>query len=267
MIKKILYINISVLVKYCGVMNFNYSFPIKINLPRIPFKSNAIVSKPQIQAIKDGFATNPIYDKFGTKEEIEAIAKSNPRIQKLLKEHNLPVEVNIDELNKLKQGHLQETRIVAAKIYSSLPQDLKKEVSLPSLQEAAMLHDFGKVLIPKSILNKAGKLDTNEREIMELHSELGYELLKNKGLNEKTLNLIKYHHQNKNGTGYPAISKDHEIGIDSQILSTADKYTALREKRSYKNPLGKYEALEIIAKDVNNGQITQDVYTALIRSV
>ena len=130
-----------------------------------------------------------------------------------------------------------------------------------------MLHDFGKVLIPKSILNKAGKLDTNEREIMELHSELGYELLKNKGLNEKTLNLIKYHHQNKNGTGYPAISKDYEIGIDAQILSTADKYTALREKRSYKNPLGKYEALEIIAKDVNNGQITQDVYTALIRSV
>jgi len=102
---------------------------------------------------------------------------------------------------------------------------------------------------------------------MELHSELGYELLKDKGLSQKTLNLIKYHHQNLNKNGYPAVNKDFEFGIDAQILNTADKYSALREKRSYKNPLGKYEAFEIIAKDVNNGQISQEVYTALIRSV
>ena len=248
-------------------MNFNYNFPIKFNIPRIPFKSSAIVTKPQIQPIKDGFATNPIYENFGTKEQIEATAKSNPRIKELLAEHNLPVKVNIEELNKLKQGHMTETRIVAAKIYSSLPAELKKEVSLPHLQEAAMLHDYGKVLIPENVLNKVGKLDANERKVMELHSELGYELLKDKGISDKTLSLVKYHHQNLNGNGYPAKKKDFEYGIDAQILSTADKYTALREKRAYKNPMGKYEALEIIAKDVNNGNISQDVYTALIRSV
>lgn len=248
-------------------MNFNYNFPIKFNIPRVPFKSSAIVTKPQVQPSRDGFATNPIYENFGTKEQIEATAKSNNRIKELLAEYNLPVKVNIDELSKLKQGHLSETRIIAAKIYSSLPEELKKEVSLPHLQEAALLHDYGKVLIPDKILNKSGKLDSNEREIMELHSELGYELLKDKGINEKTLNLVKYHHQNLNGNGYPAKNKDFEYGIDAQILSTADKYTALREKRSYKNPMGKYEALEIIAKDVNNGNISQEVYTALIRSV
>ena len=248
-------------------MNFNYNFPVKFNIPRIPFKSSAIVTKPQTQPSRDGFATNPIYENFGTKEQIEVSAKSNPRIKELLAEHNLPVKVNIEELNKLKQGHMKETRIVAAKIYSSLPEELKKEVSLPHLQEAAMLHDYGKVLIPENVLNKAGKLDTNEREVMELHSELGYELLKDKGISDKTLSLVKYHHQNLNGNGYPAKKKDFEYGIDAQILSTADKYTALREKRAYKNPMGKYEALEIIAKDVNNGNISQDVYTALIRSV
>ena len=173
----------------------------------------------------------------------------------------------MEELDKLKQGHMKDTRVVAARIYSSLPEDLKKEVSLPHLQEAAMLQDYGKVLIPNSILNKAGKLDADEREIMELHSELGYELLKDKGISEKTLNLIKYHHQNLNGNGYPMKNKDFEYGIDAQILSTADKYSALREKRSYKNPLAKYEAFEIIAKDMNNGNISQDVYTALVRSV
>ena len=249
------------------LMNFNYNFPIKLNIPHISFRSNPTISRPQVQPIKDGFATNPLYDKFETKEQIEASAKSNPRIQELLNKHNIPVKVNIEELEKLKQGHLQETRIVAAKIYSSLPEEMKKDVSLPHLQEAALLHDYGKVLIPNSILNKSGRLDAKEREIMELHSELGYELLKNKGISEKTLNLIKYHHQNPHGSGYPAKTKDFEYGIDGQILSTADKYTALREKRSYKNPLGKYETLEIIAKDVNNGNISQEVYTALIRSV
>ena len=57
------------------------------------------------------------------------------------------------------------------------------------------------------MLNKKGKLDADEREIMELHSELGYELLKDKGLSEETLNLIRYHHQNLNKTGYPAMAK------------------------------------------------------------
>lgn len=248
-------------------MNFNYNFPIKINISSVPFRSGAVVTRPQVKSISDGFATNPIYENFGTKEQIEASAKANPRIRELLAEHNLPIKVNIDELEKLKQGHLQDTRVVAAKIYSSLPAELKKEVSLPHLQEAAMLHDYGKVLIPNSILNKTGKLDSNEREIMELHSELGYELLKDKGLSEKTLNLVKYHHQNLNGNGYPVKSKDFEYGIDAQILTTADKYTALREQRSYKNQMGKYEAFEIIGKDVNNGNISQEVYTALIRSV
>lgn len=248
-------------------MNFNYNLPLKFNIPNIPFRSTTVVTRPQSQPIQDGFATNPIYETFGTKEQIEATVKANPRIQEILKEHNIPLKVNVEELEKLKKGHMKDTRVVAAQIYSSLPADLKKEVSLPNLQEAAMLHDYGKVLIPNNILNKAGKLDADEREIMELHSELGYELLKNKGLSEKTLNLIKYHHQNLNGNGYPVASKDFEYGIDAQILSTADKYTALREKRSYKNPLGKYEAFEIIAKDVNDGRISQDVYTAMIKGV
>ena len=248
-------------------MNFNYNFPIKINFPYIPFRSATVVQRPQVQQAKDGFATNPIRENFGTKEQIEAIAKTNPKINEIMAEHNLPIKVNIEELEKLKNGHLQETRVVAAKIYSSLPNELKKEVNLTELQEAAMLHDYGKVLIPNSILNKSGKLDANEREIMELHSELGYELLKDKGLSEKTLNLIKYHHQNLNGNGYPSKKDNFEFGFDAQILTTADKYTALREKRAYKSHLGKYEALEIIAQDVNNGNLSQDVYTALIQSV
>ena len=247
-------------------MNFIYNTPIKLNFPNLPFRSTT-VQRPAFKPVSDGFASNPIYDNFGTKEQIEAIAKTNPKIQQILNENKIPLQVNIEELNKLKQGHMNDTRVVAAKIYSSLPAELKKEVDLPSLQEAAIFHDYGKVLIPNSILNKAGKLNENEREIMELHSELGYELLKNKGLNNKTLNLIKYHHQNLNGNGYPVKDANYEYDLSAQILTAADKYSALREKRSYKNPIAKYEAFEIIAKDVNNGNLSQDVYTAMIRGL
>lgn len=246
-------------------MNFDYSFPLKLNTPSFSFRSKAIITKPTINVAADGFASNPIFSRFDTKAKIEAIARLNPKIQELLSRYNLPIKVDIEELEKLKNGHLQDTRVIAAKIYSSLPNELKNQVSLPHLQEAAMLHDFGKILIPESILNKKGKLDETERKIMSLHSELGYELLKDKGISEKTLNLIKYHHQNLKGSGYPAKKADFSYNIDAQILSVADKYSALREDRAYKNPLGKYEALGIIAKDVNAGNISQDVYTALIR--
>lgn len=246
-------------------MNFDYSFPLKLNTPSFSFRSKAIITKPTINVATDGFASNPIFSRFDTKAKIEAIARLNPKIEELLSRYNLPIKVNIEELEKLKNGHLQDTRVIAAKIYSSLPNELKNQVSLPHLQEAAMLHDFGKILIPESILNKKGKLDETERKIMSLHSELGYELLKDKGISEKTLNLIKYHHQNLKGSGYPAKKADFSYNIDAQILSVADKYSALREDRAYKNPLGKYEALGIIAKDVNAGNISQDVYTALIR--
>lgn len=248
-------------------MNFNYNLPLKFNFPTVQFRSNPTIKVAPKNPTKDGFVSNPLYETFGTKTEIEETAKTNPRIQAILRENNLQLQVNVEELEKLKQGHLNETRVVAAQIYSSLSPEIKQKVSLPDLQTAAMFHDYGKVLIPKNILNKTGKLTDEERKIMELHSELGYELLRNKGLSEKTLNLVKYHHQNLKGDGYPQKGNDFEYGIDTQILTTADKYTALREKRSYKNPLGKYEALEIIAKDVNNGQLSQEVYTALIKGV
>ena len=247
-------------------MNFIYNFPVKFNIPSIPFKAN-IANRVKTQPIIDGFATNPIYDNLCSKTEIETKIKNNPKIKAFFEKYNLPVKINMEELENLKQGHLKETRLITAQIYSSLPAETKKDINLTELQQAAMLHDYGKILIPNNILNKKGRLTEKEREIMEHHSELGYELLKDKGLSEKTLNLIKYHHQNKNGSGYPKLENNSKISLDLQILNTADKFSALREKRCYKNPMAKYEALQIIANDVNAGNLSQDVYTALIKSV
>lgn len=216
-------------------------------------------------AFVDSYTSNPINTDFGNSFEIESAAKSNPRITALLKKNGIPLKLNFDELKSLQKGHLQNSRVIAAKIYSALPSELKKEINLSDLQEAAMLHDYGKVLIPKEVLNKENSLNQSEKNIMELHSELGYELLKSKGVKPSVLNLVKYHHQKPDGTGYPAAGSDFEYTKALEILYAADKYSALTEKRSYKPALSKEEALDIMRQDVDSGLISQEVYEALLK--
>ena len=231
-------------------MNFVYNTPIlnKINIPNIQFRA-AENYAGTLAPKKDSFSTNPLYDNFVDRNTLTQIAKSNPRIMELLKSNQVRLDVNIRELEKLKHGHLMDTRVTAAKIYSALPQNLKSEVNL----------------IPDKILNKNGKLTDKEKEIMKLHSELGYELLKEQGVNENVLNLVKYHHQTPDGNGYPEITNDFKPDISSQILAAADKYSALREKRSYKDAMTRDEALAVIQEDVTNGLIAPEVYSALAR--
>ena len=245
-----------------------YSTPIfNLNTPKIQFRSNPAVYPGAVEPRKDFFSTNPLYDNFSDKNSITQIAKSNPRIMEILKENKIPLRVNIKELENLKQGHLKDTRVTAAKMYSTLPKEMKEEINLADLQQAAMFHDYGKVLIPETVLNKAGMLDEDERKIMQLHSELGYELLKNKGLSQNALNLIKYHHQTPTGSGYPSVDNNFEYSIPSQILATADKYSALREPRPYKDAMSREQALGIVKEDLENGLIAPEVYEALERAV
>lgn len=144
---------------------------------------------------------------------------------------------------------------------------MKHEINLKDLQQAAMLHDFGKVLIPKEILNKKGALTQKEKEIMELHSEIGYELLKSLGINENVLNLIKYHHQKPNKQGYPQADKDFTYDVNLQILKVADMYSALTEDRPYHKAYTKEKALEIIFELVESGEISLEVFDALKKSL
>ena len=250
-------------------MTYIYNNPIfsNINIPGVQFKSTKRTLTPLFESSQDSYNTNPLYDKFVQKEEIAALAKSNPTIMQMLKEYKLPLKINDKELAKLKQGHLMDTRVISAKIYSALPPELKEDVNIIDLQQAAMLHDYGKVLIPEKILNKKGQLSETEREIMQLHSDFGYELLKQQGINENILNMVKYHHQTPQGNGYPSLSNNFEYGISSQILAAADKYSALREQRPYKDAMSREEALNIIKEDVKTGLISEEVYQALEKSV
>lgn len=196
---------------------------------------------------------------------LERMIELNPDIKRILSSYKIKPNIDTKTLKELSGGHMNETCRVAMGIYTILSEKLKSGIDENTIKEASMLHDLGKVLIPSKILNKPARLNQKEREIMNIHSTLGYELLKTQNINEEILELIKYHHQNLKRSGYPALSAEHspsDIGV--QIISTADKYSALREARVYRRKLSRIESLVILYKEVLEGKIHKDVYKALL---
>lgn len=241
----------------------NLTIP-NIQLPKINFRAGTVSthSVPADFVSEDKYTTSTIGVEYSDENKIKQLAKSNPNIQRILKENGIPLKVNMDIISELKTGHLQDSRIVSALIYQNLPKEFQSEIKMETLQQAAMLHDYGKILIPAEILNKKTPLTDKEWNIIQQHSQLGYELLKMQGVNEEVLNLVKYHHQNSDGTGYPKIDKDYDNSLALNIIRAADRYTALREARPYKKPMTKEEALNIIKNDT-----PPIIYEALLRAV
>ena len=200
------------------------------------------------------------------KSLVQNMIESNPFIKRILRRFRIKPFINIGTLKDLSDGHMNETCTIAMGVFSTLPEEIRNNVDMESLKEASMLHDLGKVLIPSKILNKPAKLNIKERKIMNIHSTLGYELLKTQPLTKETLELIKYHHQNLKHSGYPKIPKsgtESELGV--QIISIADKYSALREARVYRRRLSRVEALLILYREVREGKILPAVYNALLK--
>lgn len=191
-------------------------------------------------------------DRFTTETAIKRMIESNPKVKNITKDFNPNLNLNMNELRELLSNHATDTQNITKGIIENLPFALQNKVDQKAIEDASYLHDLGKVLIPAEVLNKPGRLDDKETKIMHTHSELSYELLKNSGLNDKTLKLIRNHHQNAKRTGYPWVDKDFNADLNLQILSVADKYSALTEKRTYKDPMSAKQALTIIYQDVKD---------------
>lgn len=202
--------------------------------------------------------------RYTSEFSIRKLTQANPNIEKILASVNTPLTLNINGTNDFIQKHGNDTKEIAEGIVENLPFSLKQKANLKAIQDAAYLHDIGKVFIPNEILNKAGKLTQQETEIMHTHSELGYELLKNTDINPRVLHLIKNHHQNAQKSGYPKVDNKFIADLDLQIVAIADKYSALTEKRSYKPAMSREKALTIIRNDVREGKLNPLVFNALV---
>jgi len=202
--------------------------------------------------------------KYLNENAISEMIKVNSEITKILSKFKIPLKINMKVLDNLVQNHLPETRKAAIGIANHLPDNFQPMINRKALTEATSLHDLAKVIIPEDIINKRGSLTEEEFEIVKKHSDLSYEMLKSTDLDSQTLNLIKNHHQNAKKTGYPSVDENFVSDINLQILSLADMYSALREKRSYKSEMSKEQALAIINKEVKQGKFSTYVFKALV---
>lgn len=112
---------------------------------------------------------------------------------------------------------------------------------------AALLHDIGKAFIPVSILDKPGKLTDTEMTEIRKHPALGHQLLiQCGGFSDEVLDCVLHHHEMLDGSGYPDRLKGSEIADLVRIVTIADIFSALIERRAYRKPLPPEEALQIM---------------------
>ena len=112
---------------------------------------------------------------------------------------------------------------------------------------AATFHDIGKAQIPLSILDKPGRLDPGEEEIMRSHPVVGYELLKDiPGLGPDILDGVRHHHEYLDGSGYPDGLTAPEISDLVRLLTISDIFAALIEVRPYRPPMLREDAYRIL---------------------
>lgn len=117
----------------------------------------------------------------------------------------------------------------------------------------ALLHDVGKVLIPKSILNKSGPLTQEEFELMKIHPESGVALLKNFGVNDEAiLNSVNEHHEKVNGNGYPGSREKYQLSFEGRITAICDTFFALIADRPYRKAWNPFQAFEYIHSQIGN---------------
>jgi putative nucleotidyltransferase with HDIG domain len=107
---------------------------------------------------------------------------------------------------------------------------------LEKIHQGALLHDVGKIAIPDSILKKPARLTNSEWEKIKLHPAVGYGLIKEINLPEVVGNIILYHHEYFDGTGYPFGLKENKIPLEARIFALADALDAITSHRPYRPP-------------------------------
>jgi putative nucleotidyltransferase with HDIG domain len=122
-----------------------------------------------------------------------------------------------------------------------------RRADLERMYSAAMFHDIGKARIPLAILDKPGRLDPDERAMIESHPAAGYEFLKNhKQITPEILDAVRHHHEYLDGSGYPDALCGESINDIVRILTISDIFAALIEHRPYKATMPRTEAYHVL---------------------
>jgi diguanylate cyclase (GGDEF)-like protein/putative nucleotidyltransferase with HDIG domain len=167
------------------------------------------------------------------KRHVEEIASLNMRTIEAL-------ALAIEAKDHTTHTHLQRVRTYAVEIAKMLN---LPEAQIEALRAAALLHDIGKLAVPEHIINKPGKLTTEEFEKMKVHPIVGAEILERVAFPYPVAEVVRSHHEHWDGTGYPEGLAGEQIPIGARILAAVDCLDALASHRQYRPALTLVEAM------------------------
>jgi response regulator RpfG family c-di-GMP phosphodiesterase len=169
----------------------------------------------------------------------------------------------IDAKDSHMRGHSQRVMEYSLKAGAALffsPEEME------TLEYGSVLHDIGKIAIDSSILNKPGPLTAGEWEIMHAHPVIGAELLKEIPFLEEASELVLYHHERYDGTGYPNGLRGEDIPMGSRIIAVADAFDTMTVDSSYRGAISVDKAIKEL-NDCAGSQFCPKAVKALVSSM
>src|SRR5207342_1608659 len=150
----------------------------------------------------------------------------------------------VDAKDQITHGHIRRVQVYATQLAGRL--GVTDDQQLKAIEAAALLHDMGKLAIPEYILNKPGKLTAAEFEKMKRHASVGADILSAIDFPYPVVPIVRHHHENWDGTGYPTGLRGTDIPIGARVLSVVDCFDALTSDRPYRPKLSDADALRIL---------------------
>jgi putative nucleotidyltransferase with HDIG domain len=150
----------------------------------------------------------------------------------------------IDAKDDVTHSHVRRVQAYALGLARAL--GVSDEPTLKGIEAAALLHDTGKLAVPEHILNKPGKLSEAEFEQMKRHVDVGADILSLVDFPYPVVPIVRCHHENWDGSGYPRGVAGTDIPIGARILSVVDCFDALTSDRPYRSALSDEAAFDIL---------------------
>lgn len=151
--------------------------------------------------------------------------------------------IAIDAKDQTTHGHVRRTQIYATQMGKLFN---VSEDNLRALHAGALLHDIGKLAVPEYILNKPGKLTEAEFAKMKIHPTVGGDILKRVNFPYPVEEIVRYHHEKWDGSGYPKGLKGEQIPLIARIISVVDFYDATRCDRPYRKGMKREDSLALL---------------------
>jgi len=158
-------------------------------------------------------------------------------------------------------GHQQRVAQLAVAIAGELGLD---EHTIEGIHMGAIIHDIGKIQLPAEILSKPTKLTDLEYQMVQSHSKVGFDILKDVAFPWPVANIAYQHHERMDGSGYPQGLKGKDICLEAKIVAVADMTEAIASHRPYRASLGVDFALKIISSE-RGEKLDADVVDACLK--